>query len=131
MNIFERASRLKLRFTVGNGTIVAEDLWDIPLTNQRSGWSLDSIAKSLHKELKEMDEVSFVEIVRKGDTPTQLKFDIVKHIIDVRLAENAAAATKRATAERKQKLLEVLARKQDANLEASSEEEIRAMIDAL
>ncbi len=61
----------------------------------------------------------------------QLKFDIVKHIIDVRLAENAAAATKRATAERKQKLLDVLARKQDANLEASSEEDIRAMIDAL
>ena len=131
MNIFEQASRLNLRFTVGNGTIVTDDLWDIPLTNQRNAWSLDSTAKSLHKELKEMDEVSFVETVRKGDTTLQLKFDIVKHIIDVRLAENAAAATERATAERKQKLLEVLARKQDASLEASSEEEIRAMIDAL
>ena len=131
MNIFEQASRLKLRFTVGNGTIVTEDLWDIPLTNQRNTWSLDGIAKSLHKALKEMDEVSFVETVRKGDTTLQLKFDIVKHIIDVRLAENAAAATERATAERKQKLLEALARKQDANLEASSEEDIRAMIDAL
>ena len=131
MNIFEQASRLKLRFTVGNGTIVTEDLWDIPLTNQRNTWSLDGIAKSLHKALKEMDEVSFVETVRKGDTTLQLKFDIVKHIIDVRLAETAAAATERATAERKPKLLEALARKQDANLEASSEEDIRAMIDAL
>jgi len=131
MNIFERASRLKLRFTIGNGTIVTEDLWDIPLTNQRSAWSLDSTAKSLHKEMKEMDEVSFVAPTSGRDEVLQLKFDIVKHIIDVRLAENAAAATERATAERKQKLLEALARKQDANLEASSEEEIRAMIDAL
>lgn len=131
MNIFEQASRRGLRFTTGQGAVTTEDLWDMPLTHARRGYSLDDLAKDLRRQLKDNEEVSFVTPVTRSDEVLQLKFDIVKHIIDVRLAENAAAATERATAERKQKLLEVLARKQDANLEASSEEEIRAMIDAL
>lgn len=131
MSIFEQASRLEVRFITAKGHVTTEDLWHLPLQSARAGTSLDDLAKALHKELKECDETSFVTPGKAADPILQLRFDIVKHIIDVRLAENAAAAAARANTEKKQKLLEILARKQDASLESASEEEIRAMINAL
>ena len=59
----------------------------------------------------------------------QLRFDVVKHIIDVRLAEQKAAAEASARSARKQKLLGILARKQDAALEDMSEDQIKELID--
>mgnify|MGYP001013562831 CR=1 FL=1 len=131
MNIFEQASRLGIRFTTSKGIVTVEDLWHLPLQSPTGRTSLDDIAKALHRELKECEETSFVTPSKVPDPALVLRFDIVKHIIDVRLAENAAAATARANTEKKQKLLEILARKQDASLESASEEEIRAMINAL
>ncbi len=55
----------------------------------------------------------------------------MKHIIDVRLAENDAI---RLTAERKEKkarLLELIARKQDDDLASKSIEELTAMVESL
>jgi len=132
-NIFEQASRTPLRFGTGQGLVSTEDLWNLPLQSKPGSTrtSLDDIAKILHKQLKESEETSFVTPTKTTDPVTQLCFDIVKHIIDVRIAESAAAAERRANTEKKQKLLEILARKQDAMPELASEEEIRAMINAL
>lgn len=131
MNIFEQASRVSLRFDTARGVINTEDLWLLPLQTRSGGVSLDSIAQQLHRQLKDAEEISFVAPVPAKDALLQLRFDIVKHVIDARLAEKTIADTARVNAERKQKLLEVLARKQDATLESASEEEIRAMIDAI
>lgn len=133
MNNFESASRLKLRFDTPQGVVCVEDLWVLPLTTaNETKASLDSIARALHKELKSAeDTISFVTAAKAVETTTQLKFDLVKHIIDVRLAENEVKTTQRENALKKQKLLEILARKQDAALEGASLEELKAQIDAL
>lgn len=131
MSIFEKASRLKLRVNTIKGLITVEDLWDLPLTATTSKVNLNEIAKSLHSELKNSDEVSFVETVVSKDTVTQLTFDIVKHIIGVRLAENAAAATARDNKNRREKILEMIAKKEDENLLSSSADELRAMLATL
>ncbi len=54
MNIFENASKTKVRFETSKGEVSVEELWDLSLT------SLDSIAKVISKELKEASEESFI-----------------------------------------------------------------------
>lgn len=133
MNIFERASRLKLRFNSPKGALGVEDLWDLPLTSATGKANLDAIAIELHQALKATAAtVSFVEPQQTGpDSVTALAFEVVKYIIDVRVAENKAAADAKTKAETKQRLLEVLERKQNAELESKTPEEIRAMLSAL
>jgi hypothetical protein len=124
MNIFEIATRKKLRFDTTSGQVSTEDLWDVTLSGK--ALSLDNIAKSLNKQLKESAEESFVVKASAANTELQLKFDIVKHIIDVKLAEKAereAAAEKRAL---KEKLLAIRERKADASLESKTLEELDA-----
>ena len=57
--MFERASKLKLRFNTEKGMVTTEDLWDLPLL-QRNAVDLDSLAKNLNKAVKESGEESFV-----------------------------------------------------------------------
>lgn len=131
MEMFEQASRLKLRISTTKGELSVEDLWDLPLTSMSGKANLNDIAKGLHRKLKNSDEISFVDAVVSTDTVTQLSFDLVKHVIDVRLAENVIAATLRDNKEKKAKILEILARKEDESLLSASPEDLRAMIAAL
>ena len=134
MSIFEQAARKKLRFASVQGLLSVEHLWDLPLTKPKTNDRayLDEIAICLHGELKNATEVSFVTSSKKpNDAELQLKFDIVKHIIDVRVAENAAAATARTNAEKRQQLLELKARKESEKLGETSIEDLDKMIAAL
>lgn len=133
MSIFEQAARQKLRFDTPQGMLSVEHLWDLPLTSTVPGKAnLDAIAIGLHHELKNATEVSFVTSSKKtNDQGLQLKFDIVKQIIDVRVAENATAATARANAEKRQQLLELKARKESEKLGETSIEDLDKMIAAL
>lgn len=130
---FEQASRIKLRYTTCQGLLSVEDLWDLPLRTPRSHQaSLDGIAVTLYKELQQTAGLSFVEPPDTEATArTQLMFDLVKHVIDVRLAETAAAEAKRDAAARKARLLELIATKEDEQLSGHSLEELRAMVNAL
>lgn len=128
--LFITAAREKLRFPSSVGLITAEDLWDLPLSGK--GANLDSIARTLHRGLKDADgDISFVKPAVKTTTELQVKFDIVKYVIDAKMGERdirAAAEDKAAT---KQKLMAKLAEKKDKALDDLSTEAIQAMIDAL
>ena len=95
MDIFERASRLKLRFETSKGQLSAEDLWDLPLTSARGQACLNGIAIDLHGRLKDEPIFFFVGAAPAADPTLQLRFDVVKHVIDARVADNAAAAEAR------------------------------------
>lgn len=123
--MFEKASRMKLRYQTNRGVISVEDLWDLSLE------SLDAIAINLNKKLKESQTESFIKTKTKDTTELELKFNIVKHIIDVKLSEAEArksAAEKRA---KKQKLMDLIAKKQDAELEGKSVDELMKELAAL
>lgn len=116
--MFEKASRLKLRFDSDKGLLHVEDLWDLPLQG------LNVIAKGLNKELKSSEEEDFLEEKSAGDRIIKLKFDIVLHIIKTKKSEaekRADASEKRA---RKEKLMNILEKKQDAGLEEKSEKDL-------
>lgn len=127
--MFEAAAKMKLRFETPMGRLAAEDLFDLPLTSTR-GISLNDIAVNLHHQLQQ-DTVSFVRDEEKPDPVLQLRFDLVKHVIDVKKEENRLLRDAREKAERKQKILGILAQKQDAALEGKSEDELRELLAAL
>lgn len=105
MNIFEEASRKQLRFSVANGTINTEDLWELSLEK------LDTIAKKLNKELKDMDEESFITTRTKENTIVNLRFDVVRHIITVKLTENEKKKAAKERAEKRAQLKELIEKK--------------------
>lgn len=130
--MFEKATRLKLRFDTKKGLLSTEDLWTLPLKSTSSQQvDLDEVAKAVHLELKESEEISFVAPVTASNSATQLKMDIVKHIIAVKLVERDAAQKLRETKEKKEKIMEAIARKQDESLANSSIEDLQRMLDTL
>lgn len=128
--MFEQASRLKLRFESKKGLLTTEDLWTLPLKATGNSVDLDEVAKLVHQELKNSEEISFVTPVSNNNTVAQLKMDVVKHIIAVKVTERDAAQKARDAKEKKQKILEIIARKQDEALVNYSIEELEKMLEA-
>lgn len=126
MNLFEIASRKKLRIPTIKGDLTVEQLWDLPLKS--TGLSLDKIAIDLNKQL-ENTSISFVDEVKDTkSTNTKVLFDIVLYIISVRKAEVKAQEEKLAKQSQLKFLEELQAKKRLANLESLSEEEIAKQI---
>lgn len=131
LNIFEQALRTKLRFSTPRGLVTTEDLWDLPLSSAAGKPNLDDVARDLYKLLKDEEEVSFVQPATEKNTSANLGFEVVKHVISVKLAErevNRLAADKAA---QKQKIMAIIAQKQDEALTGKSLEELTAMVDGL
>ncbi len=130
-NIFEYATRSKLRFTSTRGELTVEQLWDVPLRS-KDDFNLNTLAKAANKAFKEISEESFVETTKTAEhTRREMALETVKYVIDVRLAEEAAATTSAAKKQEKQKLLSILAEKQDGKLSELSEKELHKRIAAL
>lgn len=130
--MFEQAARAKLRFDSPRGMLSVEDLWDLPLRTERdNGLSLDRMAVALHQEIKTTVETSFVDTPPKPNVELQLKFDIIKHVIDVKKQEEDAAKLRVERAATKARILEILARKQDEKLAQASVEELEAQLASL
>lgn len=129
--MFEKANRMKLRFTTPKGVLSVEDLWDLPLTSSTGKANLDDIAKALHRKLKDEADTSFVEPSATGDKTLQLQFDIVKHIIDIRIDERNAAAIARANKDKKQMILELIAKKKNEELANASLDELEKLAESL
>lgn len=124
--MFEKASKLKLRFKTSVGNLTVEDLWDIPLSGR--GVSLDKVAKALNKTIKEGDEESFVVKKSSKDTALHLSFDIVKHIIEARLLEAEKNEKRAENSAKKEKILSIIADKEDDALKGKSAEELKDLV---
>lgn len=57
----------------------------------------------------------------------QLRFDVVKRIIDVKLEEKAAAKAR----EKKHRILEIITKKEDEDLEEHSIDDLRKLLEEL
>lgn len=128
--LFERASRLKLRFATNRGLVSSEDLWDLPLTSTVNS-SLDSIAKGLNKSIKESEEESFVVKRSDANTILDLQFEIVKHVIKVRISDNAAKLDISRKKEEKTKIERIISSKEDASLENESIDDLKKRLSEL
>ena len=131
MSMFEYATRKKLRFASSKGELTVEQLWDVPLRG-RDDFNLDTIAKGANKALKALSEESFVRTERTPDQyRAEMALEIVKHVIQVRLDEENTAAQRAANKVEREKLLAILAEKQDGKLSELTERELQKRINAL
>ena len=130
-NIFERASRIKLRFDTSKGKLVVEDLWILPLSSKTNDrLNLDSMALDLDSQLQKQNK-SFVKDISVEDSVTQLKFDIIKYIIDTKIAENKLAYVASVKAAKRQQIIDIIAKKQDEAIGTKSIEELTVMLNDL
>lgn len=120
-DLFKVASKKKYRFNF-KGQLTVEDLWDLSVED------LDKIYKSLKSKQKDSTEESLLQTVSNEDRELTNKIEIVKTIVMDKLAareRNVKAAEKRA---QNQRILEIMADKQDAALKEKSLEELQAML---
>jgi hypothetical protein len=133
MDIFQEATRRKIQFQTNIGNLFTQDLWDLDLKtsprNQRT--SLDALAVELNEELESAPRKSFVDDNATDNSETRLKFDIVMAIIAYKKTERDEAANRANNAATRNKLNELIARKQDAALEDKDIDELRALRDNL
>ena len=124
--MFEKASRIKLRFSPMRGGLTVEDLWDLPLQSEKN-ISLDMIAKSINKHLKETAEESFVEEKSSANSILELSLNIIKHIISVRKTENKTATDAVAIRHGNAEIDEIIRKKKSENLQSKTIEELEAL----
>lgn len=122
--MFEKAVRMKLRFNY-RGLCSVEDLWDLSVSE------LDSIYKELNKKARTEKEESLLDKRTQADDILDLQLELVKYIVKTKLTEQEAkenAAIKRA---KKQKLLSIMAEKQDKALYDMPLEDLEKMVNDL
>jgi hypothetical protein len=130
-DIFKQATKLKLRFSSVRGDLTVEDLWDLPLSSVTGKANLDDIAKAFHAKTVTPGNISFVTEAPAVSDEDAVGFEIVKHIIKVRMDENKAKAEAGKRVERMRVLEEILAKKEQASLENMDAEALRAELAAL
>ena len=131
MNIFEQASKKKIRFSSNRGDLTVEQLWDMPLQS-KSGFDLDTIAKEVNRGIKASSEESFVTTKASSATTTlELQLEVLKHIIAVKIEAAAVAAKRTENEARRAKLIEALENKQNSELNNMSSEDILKELEKL
>lgn len=119
--MFELAVRTKMRFPF-KGLVSVEDLWDLSVEN------LDTVYKALNSQLKSVKEESLLNTSTKEDKELDVKIEIVKYVVRVKLEEQQMKFKEKEEKEKKQKILEILSNKKDEALQNKSVEELEAML---
>ncbi len=122
INVFEYAAVNKIRFPF-HGSIATEDLYDLSVTD------LDSIYKTLNREIKKADEESLLNTKSKADITLNVKIEIVKTIVSQKLAQAEARKVAQEKKQRNERIKELIAQKQDESLQNKSIEELQQLLD--
>lgn len=123
-NLFEVAVKEKYRWDY-KGQITIEDLFDLKVS------VLDSIYKELNKKAKDETEESLLSKTTAINVMLKNKIDIVKYIVSLKLEEIEKRENATKTKEQIQLLSAILDKKQSAELEEKSVQEIQEMLNSL
>lgn len=123
-NLFEIAIRSKYRY-IYKGVITTEDLWDLDVVE------LNEIFKSLKSEQRKATEESLLAQPTLEDTVLDNKIAIIRHIVSTKLDEARQAGQAKELHDKRQKLMAIMAEKQDAALRAKSPEELQKMLEEM
>ena len=120
--MYKEALQKKLRFKTNKGMISTEDLFDLSLHN------LDTLALMLDKKISEAPKKSFIEDLPAEENDDELRFSIVKDVINIKLKSRKDNINRAQINARNKRIAELIAKKEDEALENKSIEELRAMI---
>ena len=124
-DLFIQASRRKLRFSSSKGSLGIDDLWDLSLP------SLDAIAVNLDEQIQKVGKKSFLAKRAASTLELDIAFEIVKFVLETRVAENEASKLKADKEAQKAFLTNLLKEKQMDEIKGLSAEEIQKKIEAL
>lgn len=124
INVFEVATKNKYRFPY-RGQISVEDMWDLSVTE------LDKIFKTLNKQVKTAQEESLLETKTKEDETIENQIAIIRHIVSVKQKEANDRLREKERKAQKQRIMEIMADKEDEDLKSKSTEELRKMLEEL
>ena len=122
--MYKQASKLKLRFQTNRGVLSVEQLWDL------TQFDLSNAIKAVKKVLikNDDDELSFLENTKVVDVENQLRFDILKDVYLTKKSEAEAIRNEAETKAHNQKILALIAEKQEGKLRDMSEEELKSLL---
>ena len=120
--MYKEALQKKLRFKTNKGMITTEDLFDLSLQN------LNTLAIMLDKKISEAPKKSFIEELPAEENDYELRFSIVKDVINIKLKARKDNINRAQIDARNKRIAELIAKKEDEALENKSIEELRAMI---
>ena len=123
-NLFEMATRSKLRFPSTKGELSVEDLWDL------SDKDLDVVYKNLKDQEVKSSEESLLDDANV-DPKLTAAIGIVRYIFTTKRKEKLAEKERINKKLTQRKYIDALSKKQDEAIEKMSEAELRAMIDSL
>lgn len=122
-NLFEMATRSKLRFPSTKGELSVEDLWDL------SDKDLDVVYKNLKDQEVKSSEESLLDDANV-DPKLTAAIGIVRYIFITKRKEKLAEKERINKKLKQKKYIDALSKKQDEAIEKMSEAELRAMIDS-
>jgi phosphoribosylformylglycinamidine (FGAM) synthase-like enzyme len=122
--MYKHASKLGLRIATGKGNLSVEQLWDL------SQIELSNAIKAVKKVLKKTDddELSFLEDTKVVDVENQLRFDILKDVYLTKKKEAEDLRTAKEVKARNQKIIEIIAEKEEGALKDKSIDELKTLI---
>jgi len=122
-NIFEKASRCKLRFDI-NGQVSTEQLWNVTqATLAEYEQHLQELVESYGKSTRRTKKI------RTGQQElNELRLAIVTHVLDTLEKESEESANRVAAKEYNQKILALIQAKRQDELAGKSVEELEAML---
>lgn len=122
MDNFKLASQQKLRFQTPKGLLSVEQLWDLSLAE------LDALAVSLEQEHATSAKKSFLTKSTPKDKTAKLRFDVVLDVLNTKAEAEAEAAQKLEDKAHNEKILGMIAEKQDESLKGKSVTQLKAML---
>ena len=122
--LFIMATRQKFRFNF-KGVATVEDLWDMNVRD------LDTVFKSLNAQAKQAKEESLLAVKSKEDAVLEAKIEIVKFIVATKLEEAKQKRIRAENREKKNRIAEILADKQDEELRNKSADELLKMLEEM
>jgi len=121
-NMYKTAARKGLKFATNRGNLALEDLFDLPMTE------LDRLYRELAPKVSAQD----VGLLRqRTDSDDEIKLALIKDVFETKQAEADAASTRKANADKKLQILQIIERKQGDDLANKSVEELTALVNSL
>ena len=128
--LYKKAAQVKLRIQTCKGLLSVEDIWGLSLANLDSSIrSLAPLVKKYQTEDSDLDFLSSNSDTKSEETSLlELSFEILKDVYITKKEEANAKAKARETKEFNQKIMSLIAEKQENSLKDKSVEELMAMI---
>lgn len=120
--MYKEAVKQKVRFNTNKGYLTVEQLFDLSVEE------LDSLAVALDAKYNESGKKSFLVKKSVKDKTAKLMLDVVVDVLNTKLEEQEAATTLRENKEHNEKILNLIAEKQDESLKGKSVKELEKLL---